>query len=459
VKGTSLLTLYVAIIGLGTLAGILFNVLINKRLIFKILGIIITVITGTFACCVVLFPYYFFNSYNNLIIKLSLTAVLLIVIYISARMIVNACSSIKNKDKTEAPVKEVRKAVEPAASEIIVPDHALKNKVKSIISADKTPARSLTQKVSIKLDDAAPKPAQKDSKENTQTESASQPKAAFGSQPDKPSFVEIMKEADEKISSESIAESSKPAAAPQKQEVVPEHKAEIEKKQPAKEASVKKGAAAKQSLFEYEAEEVIELRVTKQEDEVASESKLGVQYEEPADITRDSIMLMIEKFSNTESKLDIQYEIEEESAEDVQAVTADVTPVEQAGTRADEGQVSELEAAGEEAKSGEAEAPAAAETGAKQNDPASAKYVMIISKARELMEQEKYAYAAELLQVCSERCEDTELKKQADISIIECFAMSGQKSEAQRKWIEFLNMKYILDEADKEKLKQVMRSM
>lgn len=460
-KGTSLLTLYVAIIGLGTLAGILFNVLINKRLIFRILGIIITLVTGTFACLVVLFPYFFFSSYNNLFIKLSLTAVLLIIIYVSARMIVNACSSVRNREKAEDK-KDVHKA-EPAVSEIAIADHALMNKVKSIISADKTPAKSLTQKVSVKLDDASLKLAVKEIKEIIPgLKSAESDAGVYNGQPDKPSFGQALKDADDKILADSQYAKNK---APDDKAVaaasVSEKKTDMKEpavKQDNIEPTVKPGKAAGKKA------------------EAAPESKLGIQYEEPADTDKKAEEKIV-KSGTIESVLGIQYEQPEEEAaggEAVQAVVETISepqntqPVEQAAAVAEEaGQAAvESEPDTQVAQTAEAtEMPGEkdeAVTAAKDRqkaDPDSAKFVMIISKARELMGQEKYVYAAELIQMCYDRSEDVAVKKQADILMIECLALSDRKSEAQEKWIEFLNKKYILDEADKNKLKQVMRSL
>ena len=84
------------------------------------------------------------------------------------------------------------------------------------------------------------------------------------------------------------------------------------------------------------------------------------------------------------------------------------------------------------------------------------KYIRILSKVHELIEQKRYLYAIELLQVCLMRTQDKALQKQADIILIECLVFSKQFKEAQRMLFEVLNKKYELEPDDKKRLKEAI---
>jgi hypothetical protein len=87
------LLFYVIIIGLGALAGVLINILINQRnLIYSVIGSLVILLTGAFACFVLYYPFYF-RSYYNLIITLVIMAVIIIAIYVGLRLIVNVVMS------------------------------------------------------------------------------------------------------------------------------------------------------------------------------------------------------------------------------------------------------------------------------------------------------------------------------------------------------------------------------
>ncbi len=631
------MTLYVAIIGLGTLAGILFNIIMNKRVIYKVIGIVITLATGTFACCVVLFPYNFFDSYTNLIIKLSLSAVLLVVIYISARMIVNAVSTIKGGKDTKADKDKLK--AEPVAEEISVASFALKNRVKDIITADKT-VRSPAQKVSVNLENYSPKyAAVKATKEETHS-AQSAAKQTFG---------QALKDADEKIlsQSKSLTESvgaavktgaDKPAdaelvsaAALKPDDAKPAPGATYEQPEQKVGADVKAGAETRASepvleepagsdVSETKPEaqgaealdalinkfvkdkpadaELVSAAVLKPDD---AKRALGAMYEQPeqkagADVKAGAetkvsepalekpaksdvsetkpeaqgakaVDVLIDKFVKdkaagsqglaeyeTEAKAEEQAAVAgqaeakpEEAAAEVKAeeaaaeakaeeqivlagqaevkaedAAAEAKAEEQAAVvgqaeakpeeavaeaKADETAAvieqteAKLEEAAAEAKT-EEQAVVAGQTEAKPEEAAAEakaeeaaaevkteetaavieqteakpeeqavvagqavsaaapdRYAAIIIKARELIKEGKYVYAAGLLQMCSDRSEDEQQRKQADILIIECLALSDKGGEARNKWVEFLNKQYTLGEDDKANLKRVMSSL
>ena len=599
------MTLYVAIIGLGTLAGILFNIIMNKRVIYKVIGIVITLATGTFSCCVVLFPYNFFDSYTNLIIKLSLSAVLLVVIYISARMIVNAVSTIKGGKDTKADKDKLK--AEPVAEEISVASFALKNRVKDIITADKT-VRSPAQKVSVNLENYSPKyAAVKATKEETHS-AQSAAKQTFG---------QALKDADEKIlsQSKSLTESvgaavktgaDKPAdaelvsaAALKPDDAKPAPGAMYEQSEQKVGADVKAGAETRASEPVLEKPAGSDVSETKPEAQGAealdalinkfvkdkpadaelvsaavlksndAKPALGAMYEQPeqkagADVkagaeTKASepvleepagsdvsetkpeaqgakaVDVLIDKFVKdkaagsqglaeyeTEAKAEEQAAVAgqteakpEETAAEVKAeeqivlagqaeVKAEeaaaeakaedtAAVIEQTEAKPEEAVAeakaeetaavieqteAKLEEAAAEAKT-EEQAVVAGQTEAKPEEAAAEakaeeqiviaeqavsaaapdRYAAIIIKARELIKEGKYVYAAGLLQMCSDRSEDEQQRKQADILIIECLALSDKGGEARNKWVEFLNKQYTLGEDDKANLKRVMSSL
>ena len=80
---------YVIILGFGALAGIIINILINqKNLVYTIIGSIVILFTGAFACFVLYYPFYF-DSFRSLITTLMIATVFFIVIYVALRLIVN----------------------------------------------------------------------------------------------------------------------------------------------------------------------------------------------------------------------------------------------------------------------------------------------------------------------------------------------------------------------------------
>ncbi|MGE5494510.1 MAG: hypothetical protein ACM3S4_04315 [Burkholderiales bacterium] len=516
------MTLYVAIIGLGTLAGILFNIIINKRVIYKVIGIVITLATGTFACCVVLFPYNFFDSYTNLIIKLALSAVLLVVIYISARMIVNAAASIKESKNNKAD-KDKSKA-EQKAEELSVASHALKNRVKDIIAADKG-VKSPAQKVSVNFDNYTPKyAAGKAAKEEAQSAQGQKAEQIAAKQ----TFSQALKDADEKIlsqtkvftESEAAAKADKPAyaervSAASKDEAKPkpgaikepEQKAGAEEKtgtemkvsepvleKPAEEKPdvletkpeaqdikasdaladkfTKYAAAGSQWLAEYEAEDKPEKTVDKEETTAETKAEEQAIAAEQAVVTEQVEVkpeeTAAEAKAGEQAVAAEQAEAKEETAAEakaeeqvVAAEQAEATPEGTAVEAKAEEQavvVEQTETKPEEAAA-EAKAEEQAVSAEQQSAAAPDRYAAIIIKARELISEERYVYAAELLQICSDRSEDEQQRKQADILIIECLALSGKGDEARSKWVEFLNKRYTLSEDDKANLKRVMSSL
>ena len=80
---------YVIILGFGVLAGAIINILINqKNLVYTVIGSIVILLTGAFACFVLYYPFYF-DSFRSLITALIIAAVFFIVIYVALRLIVN----------------------------------------------------------------------------------------------------------------------------------------------------------------------------------------------------------------------------------------------------------------------------------------------------------------------------------------------------------------------------------
>ena len=87
------LLFYVIILGFGALAGVIINILINqKNLVYTVIGSIVILLTGAFACFVLYYPFYF-DSFRSLIMALIIAAIFFIVIYVALRLIVNTVVS------------------------------------------------------------------------------------------------------------------------------------------------------------------------------------------------------------------------------------------------------------------------------------------------------------------------------------------------------------------------------
>ncbi len=83
------------------------------------------------------------------------------------------------------------------------------------------------------------------------------------------------------------------------------------------------------------------------------------------------------------------------------------------------------------------------------------KYSRLITKALELKNQRQYLNAIFLLQSVYDGMDET-LRKQADMQLMECFILSGQFHEGQKKWFDILNKKYDFEPDEKAKLKTMM---
>ena len=83
------------------------------------------------------------------------------------------------------------------------------------------------------------------------------------------------------------------------------------------------------------------------------------------------------------------------------------------------------------------------------------KYSRLITKALELKNQRQYLNAIFLLQSVYDGMDET-LRKQADMQLMECFILSGQFHEGQKKWFDILNKKYDFEPDEKAKLKSMM---
>ena len=83
------------------------------------------------------------------------------------------------------------------------------------------------------------------------------------------------------------------------------------------------------------------------------------------------------------------------------------------------------------------------------------KYSRLITKALELKNQRQYLNAIFILQSVYDNMDET-LRKQADMQMMECFILSGQFHEGQKKWFDILNKKYDFEPDEKAKLKAMM---
>ena len=83
------------------------------------------------------------------------------------------------------------------------------------------------------------------------------------------------------------------------------------------------------------------------------------------------------------------------------------------------------------------------------------KYSRLITKALELKNQRQYLNAIFILQSVYDNMDET-IRKQADMQLMECFILSGQFHEGQKKWFDILNKKYDFEPDEKAKLKAMM---
>jgi hypothetical protein len=91
-------------------------------------------------------------------------------------------------------------------------------------------------------------------------------------------------------------------------------------------------------------------------------------------------------------------------------------------------------------------------------EPVPDRFSALFAKAEELVKEGKYNYAVRMAEACLNYAAPPQ-RKHADIMYLECLVLSNQFEQAQKKWLEVLNKMYILEPADKIKLKEILEKL
>jgi hypothetical protein len=406
---------------LGTLVGIIINVLLNqKSIIYFVIGSVVILLTGTLACFVIYYPFYF-RSFHNLIISLVLAGVFIMAIYIGLRLIVNTIMISNDHPSFAAEGAGDMKLIEKARPQIVKQKrhkhkktigtvevtrldkkNLLINKARNSISSNKLNGNTYSETVL--------------SGHNTPTAEHT-PRPLYGN-----SFLDVDSRAKEVLVSQ-----------PEVADVVPTSITEkVTSAQPEHVSSETSGIAA--SLTTEQATSTRPDAASGESDHdfmaaIVSEEQQSPQ-PEPASADASDIAASLTAEELTSTRPDAA---SGESDHDVMAATVS-----------------------EEQQSPQPEPVSAEPSNPPPKVVQADKYASLIDKAAELVEYGKYIYAAQLLHLSLSSLTDGMLTKRADIMLLECYVMSGQFEQAQKKWLEVLNKMYILEPADKLQLKEIL---
>jgi hypothetical protein len=560
------LLFYLIIIGLGVLAGVLINILINqKNLVYSVIGSVILLLTGAFACFVIYYPFYF-ASFQNLIWTLALMAVILIVVYIGLRLIVNMVMSRNNSpafaetlaSKTE-PVqyKTVRvqkskptrarkkmigsvevtridkaslqakgkKSAEAEKTEHPLPAKPRVDIAPSLAAGAKAPASqepfseilgTMVVPDELIMQSTSGEPIQPGTVEETTVTSAQASIIEEAPEPTQPETVKLsvepvapiegaepvliadVKEALELTQPETVKLSVEPAAPieeaaepmltadveqaleptlPETVELSVEPAAPIEEAEPVLTAEEAPEPTQPETVelsdepaapIEEAAEPVLTADVEEAPEPTQPETfELSVEpvvpiEEAPAPTQPETFELSVEPVAPIEEAAESMLTADVEEApeltqpETVELSVEPAAPIEEAAEPVPTADVEEaLEPTQPETVKLSVEPAAPIEEAA---EPVPDRFSALFAKAEELVKEGKYNYAVRMAEACLNYAAPPQ-RKHADIMYLECLVLSNQFEQAQKKWLEVLNKMYILEPADKIKLKEILEKL
>ena len=393
--------LYVIIIGLGTLVGIIINVLINqKNIIYYVIGSVIILITGTLACFVIYYPFYF-RSFHNLIISLIVAGVFIMATYIGLRLIVN---TVMISNHHPSLVVEGANGIKPGAGEKVRPQivKQKKNKYKKTIGTVQVTRLNKKDLLIART---------KNSLSSNKSNDKAQPESAVSG-----------------ISSPPAERTAGPVYGNMFLDV----------------DLASENAPAGQN------------EAVRAKDTMAAPPIDGDQLQPEAVTAEETAAAIIADDTMVVSEAAEQAQTEVTAADDTEAAFAEETMT----TATDEPNQPEAVTADETAAAIIADDTMVVSEAAEQKQTevtaATDRYASLVDKAAELIGYGKYIYAAQLLQLFLNNAEAGAITKRADIMLLECLVMSEQFEQAQKKWLEVLNKMYILEPADKIQLKEIL---
>ncbi len=466
---------YVIILGFGALAGVIINILINhKDVVYTVIGSIVILLTGGFACFVLYYPFYF-DSFRTMITTLVIVAVFFIVIYISLRLLVNAVS-LRNEPLSQLDTGASGHASKPANRVISRPGtNGRVVKTKTIGTVEVTRLNKTTLQNAKNTGQTA---AIQPSSGNVSTVRPAQANAARQTEPVHTSFkaVFVPQGASGIQQPETAVPSAEDAAvySAQQSEVilVPEdtsaEKLPVHPTQPADVLADEAPAETAQELLVPMSEtdiapaDAVRTETTQEpttqmpetvDAALADEGSTEIAQEPPAHILESDAEAQTDEESDetaqepsTMPEMNAAAQPDETTAEIVQESTAHMPDTDTA-----------VQAADESAEIVHILPVLQSETvPASEQAPVADKYSMLLDKAVELIEDDKYAYAMQLLAACLSGSSSPAQQKQADILLLECLTLSEQYDQARKKWLEVLNKMYILEPSDKLKLKHIL---
>ena len=518
---------YVIILGFGALAGIIINILINqKNLVYTIIGSIVILLTGAFACFVLYYPFYF-NSFRSLTTTLLIATVFFIIIYVALRLIVNTV--VPQQEPLIQPDADSRNQMpKPTHNRSSQTSRIGKVKTKTIENVEVARInKSVIQSVKTAgvTNSKAPTSANVSAVRTTNsflTEQNEPPRAAFT--PAAVSSEELKSRLPEPFAVQADEESATIAVP------IPRAIADIPASQQAAhigEQPVSEPEAAV-ALTDEEAVDSLEISANESEsaavltstdavdfmeletaatlgnDEAVDSVEIPTQKAEvdaisSDDETVDSVEIPVQELeadaipSDGESVDSVEIPVQEPEAAaiprdddtvdaveipsqelDVVALSRDAESVDSVEMPVRESEAAyadlrdhEPEVAADMQREEGVDVPSAQETPGQPNEistpiqsvPVTDKYSLLLDKAKELIDDGKYIYALQLLEVCLSGPSSLTQQKQADILSLECLILSEQYDQAQKKWLEVLNKMYILESTDKIRLKQLLSSL
>ncbi len=423
---------YVIILGFGALAGVIINILINqKNLVYTVIGSIVILLTGAFACFVLYYPFYF-DSFRSLIMALIIAAIFFIVIYVALRLIVNTV--VSNHEPLTQPDADSRSQMSKQPAHVRSSNIGRIGRVKTK-TIENVEVTRINKAVIQSVKTSTLTASKASSSRNVSPIRVANNISAEQAEPTRAAFTSAA------VSSEELKAQLHETAV-----VHTDEEANIAQPLPVQvpEATVNRpmdqeaGRIAEQPVREPESTAV------RMDAETVDSVEELVQEPETVGINEAAFIVQDMPFQRCEAAAD------QMAAEAVDSVEMPVQESEAAA----EPQLDEDEVVPNSVQ----ETPSQPNEVSTSEQPISVpdKYSILLDKAIELIGDGKYIYALQLLKVCLSGPSSFTQQKQADIMTLECLILSKQYDHAQKKWLEVLNKMYILESTDKLRLKQLL---
>jgi len=488
---------FFALVGLVTIISIIVYLQVNRHsLLCQIVGTAILIFACVFAFFVMFYPLKF-GSYQNLIVSFGVAFIIMIGIYIAAYLLTNRKKNVvyidaegtADADKTSQLTKPVsvrymavpkandapRRVLQAPVSEHKYPVMNNEARFEQFVLNDVDTAEKEEETVVTQSDYSnslfgSNKTETGDIGIQTETESIQTQAAQVDGGIDETDVAEDDSEAvsDTAVTEAETEDSSDTVAEDNNEAVIDTAVTEAETEDSGDTAEEDDSEAAIDPVVTVAETEDSSDTVAEDDSEAAIDTAVTVaETEDIGDIVAEDDSEAMIDTAVTEAETEDSYDtMEEDENEAVSDTVVTEAETEDSGDTAEEDDseaaidpvVTEAETEDSSDTVAEDDSEAAIDTVVTEAETED-KYLRLIAKASELKNQGQYPFAIVMLQSGYPDMTDNKAKKQADILFLECYTLSKQYEQGQKKWFEMLNHRYDFEPEEKAKIKAIMAQL